>query len=163
MGRRTYKPADEQEAAFQTAYTHWTIHKDKKSYDEIWMRIYAACEAMAKTMLKVPLSDDVFHDRLMEAVEKVIHYTTEDHLNRQRRMVPPTRPRKLITYVALPVSGSFFGPKAIKEDTEVSYEFQVSKDNQAAVDILGYPIDAMMSDYEDVKGICRKELMTTED
>ena len=154
-----YKSAAEQENAFQEAYTHWSIYKDKESYDEIWIRVYAACEAMAKKMLKVSLSDDVFHDRLMEAVEKVIQYTTQPHKNRCRQTVPPTRPRKLITYVALPVAGAFFGPKAVKEDSEVSYE---PNDNQAAVDILGYPIDVEYK-VEDVKGICRKELMTTED
>ena len=163
MGRGTYKPADDQENAFQEAYTHWSIYKDKVSYDEIWIRVYEACKAMAKKMLKVSLSDDVFHDRLMDAVEKVIHYTTENHLNKKRQLVPPTRPKRLITYVALPVAGAFFGPKAVKEDTEVSYEFQTSKDNQMAVDILGYQIDGIMSDYEEVKGICQRRLMCTED
>ena len=158
-----HKSAAEQENAFQEAYSHWTIYKDKESYDEIWLRVYAACEAIAKKMLKVSLSDAVFHDRLMDAVEKVMHYTTENHLNKKRQLGPPTRPKKLITYVALPVCGAFFGPKAIKEDTEVSYELQVSKENQVAVDILGYPIDDMMSDYEEVKGICQRRLMCTED
>ena len=142
MGR-VYKSADEQEAKFQEAYTHWTLYKDKKSYDEIWLRVYAACEAMAKTRLHVSLPDDVFHDRLMKAVETVIGYILYEHKNRKRQIVPPTRPGKLITYVAWPVIAAFQGPAAIKEDAEISWD-QMTENSDAepgAVDILGNRID----------------------
>ena len=118
---------EEQEARFQEAYDHWLIYKDKESSDEIWLRVYEACKAMAKKKIQVSLSDDIFHDRLMKAVETVIKYILYDHNNRKRQTVPPTRPRKLITFVAWPVIAAFQGPEARREDIEMSYEGLIEK------------------------------------
>lgn len=119
---------DEQEQIFQDAYDRWEINpNDKKALEIIWLRIYEACKANAKRILKVSISDDKFHDRLMDAVMTCYRYIVQEH----------KRPEKLGTYCYLPTLSAFCGYKAIREDKELSYEQSVSNGYDVAVDILG--------------------------
>lgn len=120
----------EQEREFQEAMSHWIEYNDKKSWDLMFLRVYEACKALSKKMLKVSLDDMVFHDRLMDAVLTVMENIKNG-----------TRPNKLSSYCYFPCLGSFFGPKAVKEDAEYSYELSVENGYDQAVDILGERID----------------------
>lgn len=128
----------EQEERFQFALKHWREHNDSKSWEEIWLRVYEACKANAKKMLKVSLEDEVFHERLMTVVETVIRYIKFGNRNSG-----PVNPDKLITYCHLPVVGAFFGIRAVKEDNELSYEQSVENGYDIATNILGERIDTI--------------------
>lgn len=43
-----YIDPKEQEVMFQSALTHWKINKDKKSWDDMFMRAYECCKAIIK-------------------------------------------------------------------------------------------------------------------
>ena len=120
----------EQNKAFSEAMDNWLLHKDKKSLDTIWVRVYEACKADAKRLLKVSLDDGVFHDRLMDAVMTVMRYIIEDG----------KVPKSIITFCYLPTLAAFCGPKAIKEDKEYSYEFSVDNGYDLPINILGEQI-----------------------
>lgn len=107
----------QQEIEFQEALKHWREFKDEKSWHTLFTKVYLACKAMAKKLLKVKLPDDVFHDRLQESVLTVIRYIVERDAN----------PQKLINFCYWPVYSSFFGYRAIKEDKELSYDFMVEQ------------------------------------
>lgn len=132
---------DEQEEQFQSALKHYRLYNDKRSYDIMFIRVYEACKANAKKLLKVSLDDMLFHDRLMRAVDICMTYITKEHYNKKRERVPPCDPIKLITFCYLPTLGAFFGPKAIKEDTELSYEVFVENGYDTPTNITGEIID----------------------
>lgn len=125
----------EQEREFQDVMNHWVEYKDKKSWDLMFLRVYEACKALSKRILKVSLDDMVFHDRLMDAVLKVMGNIENG-----------VRPNKLSSYCYFPCLGSFCGPKAVKEDTEYSYELSVENGYDVAVDMLGEQIDIIRED-----------------
>lgn len=133
--------AKEQEEQFQSALKHYRLHNDKRSYDIMFIRVYEACKANAKCLLKVSLDDMVFHDRLMRAVDTCMTYITKEHYNKKRELVPPCDPNKLITFCHLPTLGAFCGPKAIKEDAELSYEQSVENGYDIPTNIIGEIID----------------------
>ena len=119
-----YKVPSESEKAFATAYAN-------NDWKQIWLSVYEACKANAKKLLKVSLDDDVFHDRLMTAVETCIRYLQEGKAPKG----------KLITYCYFPTLAAFCGPKAIKEDKRISYETMVENGYDVSVDILGQLIE----------------------
>lgn len=131
----------EQEEAFQEALSHYRVFNDKKSRDEIWIRIYEACKANAKKLLKVSLDDMLFHDRLMTAVESCIRYILYEHPNKKGVMQPPTNPESLGTFCYLPTLAAFCGPKAIRDDKEESYEQFVENGYDIPTNIIGEVID----------------------
>lgn len=121
---------NEQEREFQDAMSHWIEYNDKKSWDLMFLRVYEACKALSKKILKVSLDDMIFHDRLMEAVVKVMGNIKKG-----------VRPSRLSSYCYYPCLGSFCGPKAVKEDTEYSYEMSVENGYDVAVDMSGEQIN----------------------
>lgn len=131
----------EQEEVFQEALSHYRVFNDKKSRDIIWMRVYEACKANAKKLLKVSLDDMVFHDRLMTAVDSCIGYILYEHPNKKGVMQPPSNPRSLVTFCYLPTLAAFCGPKAIKEDAELSYEQSVENGYDIPTNILSERIE----------------------
>ncbi len=155
MGRLKKAP-DPREAEFQEVMKSWNQFHDLESYHEIWNYVYEACKAASKKSLKVygiSLDDITFNDRLMKSVDKVVRYIVDNgHW-----------PRKLITFVWLPTYAEFFGPTARKEDNELSYEMQVENGYDVVTDICGKCLYEVNGTTEEVRGICREELMTTYD
>ena len=144
---------EEQEDRFQKALEHYRQFKDKKSLDEIWLRVYEACKANASNICK-GIYNSTFHDRLMDAVETVMRYIVTEGKN----------PVSLITYCYLPTFGKLCGLKQQREDNEGSYEFYNEQGYQAAVNEVGEIIeDYGIKPREEVRGICNKELMNTDD
>ena len=131
----------DQEELFAKALAHYREYNDKKSRDEIWMRVYEACKANAKRALQVSLDDGIFHDRLMTAVETCIKYIMEQHYNKKHELVPPSNPQKLITFCYLPTYAAFFGPKAVREDHEFSYEQSIENGYDKSINMIGDIID----------------------
>ena len=130
-----------QEELFAKALAHYREYNDKESRDEIWMRVYEACKANAKKLLKVSLDDMLFHERLMRAVETCIKYILYDHPNKKGIMQPPTNPKSLGTFCYFPTLAAFCGPKAIKEDNELSYEYSVENGYDISTNIIGEIVD----------------------
>lgn len=113
----------EQERRFQEALAIGNI-------EEIWLRVIEACKANAKKLLKVHITDEVFHDRLMEAVVTVMAHINDG-----------VKPQKLITYCYFPVLKAFFGEKAKREDKEWSYEQSIENGYESAVNEIGEIIE----------------------
>lgn len=94
----------EQEMRFRKAL-------EEDDWDEIWLRVYEACKASAKKKLKVRLDDDLFQNRLLDAVEIVINNVKNNNIY-----------GTLITTAHYATLSTFFGPKAQREDKEQSWE-----------------------------------------
>ena len=143
----------EQEERFQIALEHYREFNDKKSLQEVWNRIYEACKANASNICR-GIYNSTFHDRLMESVETVFRYIITEGRT----------PNKLLTYCYLPTFGKFCGIKQQKEDKEPSYEFYNELGYTASVNEIGEIIEEYgIKPNEEVRGICRKELMNTDD
>lgn len=124
-----YKKPSEQESAFQEAMSKWVANPDdKKAYDEMWLRVHECCKAAASKICKgIPMPSDVFHDRVMEATMKCMRYILDNG----------KRPIKLSSFCYLPTLGSMQGPRARREDTELSYEASVENGYEAAINEIG--------------------------
>lgn len=145
--------SEEQEIRFQKALKHYRQYKDNKSYKEIWLRVYEACHAKASIICR-GIYNATFHDRLMEAVETIMRYIIDDGAT----------PNKLITYCWLPTFGKFCGLKQQREDKEASYEFYNEMGYSASINEIGEIIeDYGIKPKEEIRGLCRKELMNTDD
>lgn len=111
--------------------------KNDDSLEE-WICINFACHNISKMILSksnVSLDDDRFYDRLQTAT-----------LNVYSRVKEGVKPKRLSSYVYWFCVGAFQGPKAKKEDLELSYEFSVENGYDVPVDILGermYELDGM--------------------
>lgn len=125
MRGRKRKPVSEQELEFQAALSDYR-NGNKKALDIIWIRVYEACKAKIACYYKgIPNLN--FHDRVLDATEKVMRYITENGAN----------PRILGKYVAWPCYGSAYSKKAVQEDSELSYEVSIENGYDIAIDING--------------------------
>lgn len=131
----TLKPAD-QERLFQEAINDWEISGSKEAWDRMWIRIYECCRALA---LKIAPGKDKVEERAMDATVIVM-----DRIKRLNK-----HPNKLSSYCYWPVVGALQGPKAKREDMEMNLQDEIEKFEELK--------------YETVRGICRQDLMNTED
>lgn len=145
----------EAEQKFQEVLKDWSETGNVQSRDQIWLLIHNCCSNICKARLKgISIGTDRLYDRVMDATVLCCHYIFDNG----------KRPNKLSSFCFLPCIGVLYGKAAKKEDSEVSYDAQMELGNQVAVDILGNIIDEYKpKDFEDVRGICRKELMNTLD
>lgn len=122
---RKKRPVSEQEEEFQH-YLRLYRQEPKKEYaDKLWLRVYEACKAKLSTYYK-NIYNPNFEDRVMESTETVMRY-----------IMNGADPLCLGKYVAWPVYGAAYGKKAVREDSELSYEESVENGYDVAVDLLG--------------------------
>lgn len=131
----TLEPA-EQERLFQEAISDWEISGSKAAWDRMWIRVHECCRALA---LKIAPGKDKVEERAMDAT-----ITVMDRIKRLNK-----HPNKLSSYCFWPVVGALQGPKAKKEDMELALQDEIEKFNELK--------------HDEVRGICRVELMCTDD
>lgn len=130
----------EQEELFQRAYDDWVSsgRSDLSAWNEIWSRVYEACKAIALKICNncyVPCLEERVMDCTITLVERFER--------------TGNRPRKLSSYCYLPMRGVLYNEKYQKQDRELSYE--------------EYKEYEEITICDEVRGICRKEMMTTRD
>jgi len=128
---------EEQEELFQEAMSKWDRTKNKKAWDEMWFRVYECCKAIA---IKKAPGKPLLEERSMDAACLVM-----DRIERLG-----ARPEKLSSYCYWPVVASIQGPKAKKEDQELAMQDEIEDYEEVQTN-------------DEVRGICRLELMNTID
>lgn len=131
-----YLNPEEQEKLFQEAMKEWDSTNSKDAWDRMWLRVYECCKAIA---IKKAPGKPLLEERAMNATILVM-----DRINRLK-----ARPEKLSSYCYWPVIASIQGPKAKKEDQELAMQEELENYDELK--------------HEEIRGICRPELMDTED
>lgn len=125
-----------QEALFQEAICNWERTRDVIYWEQMWMRVLECCKALA---LKIAPGKPLVEERSVDAAIKVM-----DRIERLNK-----HPNKLSSYCYWPVKEALQGPQAMHEDLEEClYEEYEEQTQDKACYVLG---------------ICRKELMNTDD
>ena len=145
----------ERELMFQDAIKKWEKTRDKYAFEMMWLLIENCCSNICKKKLTgISIGNDRFYDRVLNATVLCMHYIVDNG----------SRPTKLSSFCYLPCIGILYGKQAKQEDCEVSYEEQVDLQNYiGAVDIDGNYVDLYTEPVEEIRGICRPELMNTID
>ena len=147
----------EKEELFQDALLEWIVLKDDNALANMWFLVSECCSNICKSKLRgVSIGDDRFHDRVIQATSLCMHYILDNG----------KRPSKLSSFCYLPCIGILYGKAAKTEDSEVSLDQQEEYQNTIGVDILGNIIEDenfRMNEEENIRGICRPELMSTLD
>ena len=145
----------ERELMFQDTLKKWKDTHDECAFETMWLLIQNCCSNIIKKKLTgISIGADRFYDRLMEATALCMHYIVDNG----------SVPSKLSSFCYLPCIGILYGKHAKQEDSEVSYEEQVDLQNYIeAVDIDGNYVSLYTEPLEEIRGICRPELMNTID
>lgn len=136
LQNKEHLSTEEQERLFQEAMKEWDNTKSKDAWDRMWARVYECCKALA---IKKAPGKPLLEERAMDATILVM-----DRIERLR-----ARPEKLSSYCYWPVVASIQGPKAKKEDQELAMQDEIE--------------DYTELKHDEIRGICRIELMNTED
>lgn len=141
----TGKSKQELEDDFQDCLKLYRTTKDPNAYTELWLRVFNACYANGGKILK-GIYTNTFEDRIMDATIKVMGYI----LAGNRKQDKPVDPKSLINYTYFPTLYALQGAPSMREDQELSYEEHFEKYEERTL-------------KEQIRGICRKELMCTRD
>lgn len=131
-----YSSPEEQEELFQEAMKEWDSTNSKDAWDRMWLRVYECCKAIA---IKKAPGKPLLEERAMDATILVM-----DRIERLGN-----HPARLSSYCYWPVIASIQGPKARKEDLELALQDELEGFEEVK--------------HETIRGVCRPELMNTED
>ena len=154
-GRKAASPSL-QEEQFQNAYSKWEAsgYLDGDAWNIMFYRVHEVCNAIASKMC-MGIYNHMFEDRVMDATIYFMNRIYKEHIH----------PNKLSSWCYLGVKGYIYGAKQQREDKELSYESFYSQEDgmDVAVDILGNTVEIGNNINEEIRGICRQELMNTLD
>lgn len=135
MAGRKSLPVSVQEQQFQDAFERWegSGKVDKGAWDEMWLRVIECCRALA---LKIAPGKPLVEERSLDGAILVM-----DRIVRLQ-----THPRKLSSYCYWPVREALQGPKVVREDMELQLYEEYEEQKR-----------------DEIRGVCREDLMNTID